>query len=48
MHATRAAHPLFGPNRFKPGVFSANCDGGLTMSPPRLERAGIRAPATGL
>src|SRR3954449_8365636 len=23
---------LFGPNRFKLGVFSANCDGGLTMS----------------
>ncbi len=28
----RARHPLFGPNRFKLGVFSANCDGGLTMS----------------
>ena len=27
-----AANPLFGPNRFKLGVFSANCDGGLTMS----------------
>jgi dimethylsulfone monooxygenase len=25
-------HPLFGPNRFKLGIFSANCDGGLTMS----------------
>lgn len=25
-------NPLFGPNRFKLGVFSANCDGGLTMS----------------
>jgi alkanesulfonate monooxygenase SsuD/methylene tetrahydromethanopterin reductase-like flavin-dependent oxidoreductase (luciferase family) len=28
----RARHPLFGPNRFKLGIFSANCDGGLTMS----------------
>ena len=28
----RARNPLFGPNRFKLGVFSANCDGGLTMS----------------
>jgi alkanesulfonate monooxygenase SsuD/methylene tetrahydromethanopterin reductase-like flavin-dependent oxidoreductase (luciferase family) len=25
-------NPLFGPNRFKLGVFSANCDGGLTLS----------------
>ena len=32
MHASRANNPLFGPNRFKLGVFSANCDGGLTMS----------------
>jgi alkanesulfonate monooxygenase SsuD/methylene tetrahydromethanopterin reductase-like flavin-dependent oxidoreductase (luciferase family) len=32
MDASRAANPLFGPNRFKLGVFSANCDGGLTMS----------------
>ena len=23
---------MFGPNRFKLGIFSANCDGGLTMS----------------
>jgi alkanesulfonate monooxygenase SsuD/methylene tetrahydromethanopterin reductase-like flavin-dependent oxidoreductase (luciferase family) len=29
---SRACHPLFGPNRFKLGIFSANCDGGLTMS----------------
>jgi alkanesulfonate monooxygenase SsuD/methylene tetrahydromethanopterin reductase-like flavin-dependent oxidoreductase (luciferase family) len=28
----RSRHPLFGPNRFKLGIFSANCDGGLTMS----------------
>ena len=28
----RARNPLFGPNRFKLGIFSANCDGGLTMS----------------
>ena len=28
----RDRHPIFGPNRFKLGVFSANCDGGLTMS----------------
>lgn len=28
----RTNHPLFGPNRFKLGIFSANCDGGLTMS----------------
>ena len=32
MHESRANNPLFGPNRFKLGVFSANCDGGLTMS----------------
>ena len=32
MHKTRAKNPLFGPNRFKLGIFSANCDGGLTMS----------------
>ncbi|MSP05848.1 MAG: LLM class flavin-dependent oxidoreductase [Acetobacteraceae bacterium] len=29
---TRNSNPMFGPNRFKLGVFSANCDGGLTMS----------------
>jgi hypothetical protein len=28
----RARNPLFGPNKFKLGIFSANCDGGLTMS----------------
>ena len=32
MHETRQNNPLFGPNRFKLGIFSANCDGGLTMS----------------
>jgi FMNH2-dependent dimethyl sulfone monooxygenase len=32
MTTSRANNPLFGPNRFKLGVFSANCDGGLTMS----------------
>ena len=32
MHETRQKNPLFGPNRFKLGIFSANCDGGLTMS----------------
>jgi FMNH2-dependent dimethyl sulfone monooxygenase len=32
MDVSRASNPLFGPNRFKLGVFSANCDGGLTMS----------------
>ena len=32
MDTSRASNPLFGPNRFKLGVFSANCDGGLTMS----------------
>jgi hypothetical protein len=32
MDPSRANNPLFGPNRFKLGVFSANCDGGLTMS----------------
>lgn len=26
------SNPLFGLNRFKLGIFSANCDGGLTMS----------------
>jgi FMNH2-dependent dimethyl sulfone monooxygenase len=25
-------HPVYGPNPFKLGVFSANCDGGLTIS----------------
>jgi alkanesulfonate monooxygenase SsuD/methylene tetrahydromethanopterin reductase-like flavin-dependent oxidoreductase (luciferase family) len=28
----RARHPMRGPNRFKLGVFNANCDGGLTIS----------------
>jgi len=28
----RDHHPMFGPNRFKLGLFSANCDGGLSMS----------------
>ncbi|MBV9250055.1 MAG: LLM class flavin-dependent oxidoreductase [Acetobacteraceae bacterium] len=32
MENARQRHPLFGPNRFKLGIFSANCDGGLTMS----------------
>jgi dimethylsulfone monooxygenase len=32
MQNPRAKHPLFGSNRFKLGIFSANCDGGLTMS----------------
>jgi FMNH2-dependent dimethyl sulfone monooxygenase len=32
MSNPRTHHPLFGPNRFKLGIFSANCDGGLTMS----------------
>ena len=32
MSNPRIHHPLFGPNRFKLGIFSANCDGGLTMS----------------
>ena len=32
MHETRQKNPLFGPNLFKLGIFSANCDGGLTMS----------------
>jgi len=32
MNNPRDHHPLFGPNRFKLGIFSANCDGGLTMS----------------
>ena len=27
-----AANPMFGPNRFKLGVFSANADGGLTLT----------------
>ncbi len=27
-----STNPMHGPNRFKLGVFSANCDGGLTMS----------------
>jgi len=28
----REAHPLFGPNSFKLGIFCANCDGGLAIS----------------
>lgn len=28
----RDTNPMFRPNRFKLGVFSANCDGGLSMS----------------
>jgi alkanesulfonate monooxygenase SsuD/methylene tetrahydromethanopterin reductase-like flavin-dependent oxidoreductase (luciferase family) len=32
MEISRQRNPLFGPNRFKLGIFSANCDGGLTMS----------------
>jgi dimethylsulfone monooxygenase len=32
MDDARARNPLFGPNPFKLGIFSANCDGGLTMS----------------
>lgn len=31
-NAISATNPLFGPNKFKLGIFSANCDGGLTMS----------------
>jgi hypothetical protein len=27
-----ATNPILGPNRFKFGVFNANCDGGLTIS----------------
>ena len=27
-----ATNPMFGPSRLKLGIFSANCDGGLTMS----------------
>ena len=26
------SNPMFGENLFKIGIFSANCDGGLTMS----------------
>jgi FMNH2-dependent dimethyl sulfone monooxygenase len=29
---TPAPHPMHGPNRLKLGVFSANCDGGLTLT----------------
>jgi alkanesulfonate monooxygenase SsuD/methylene tetrahydromethanopterin reductase-like flavin-dependent oxidoreductase (luciferase family) len=32
MQAARPTNPMRGPNRFKLGIFSANCDGGLTMS----------------
>jgi alkanesulfonate monooxygenase SsuD/methylene tetrahydromethanopterin reductase-like flavin-dependent oxidoreductase (luciferase family) len=32
MRETTAAHPMRGPNRFKLGVFSANADGGLTLT----------------
>ena len=32
MNSSHPTNPMHGPNRFKLGVFSANCDGGLTMS----------------
>ncbi len=32
MSTLRAPHPLRGPNRFKLGLFSANADGGLTLT----------------
>lgn len=32
MRAPDPTNPMRGPNRFKLGIFSANCDGGLTMS----------------
>jgi magnesium chelatase family protein len=32
MDPRAATNPMFGATRFKLGVFSANCDGGLTMS----------------
>jgi dimethylsulfone monooxygenase len=32
MAESRPTNPMLGANRFKLGVFSANCDGGLTMS----------------
>lgn len=32
MSDERPTNPMLGANRFKLGVFSANCDGGLTMS----------------
>ena len=32
MDPRAATNPMFGPNRFKLGIFSANCDGGLTVS----------------
>jgi dimethylsulfone monooxygenase len=32
MQDARARNPLFNANPFKLGIFSANCDGGLTMS----------------
>jgi alkanesulfonate monooxygenase SsuD/methylene tetrahydromethanopterin reductase-like flavin-dependent oxidoreductase (luciferase family) len=32
MDQGRSRNPMFGPNPFKLGVFSANCDGGLTVS----------------
>jgi alkanesulfonate monooxygenase SsuD/methylene tetrahydromethanopterin reductase-like flavin-dependent oxidoreductase (luciferase family) len=32
MDSRAATNPMFGPNKFKLGVFSANCDGGLTVS----------------
>jgi len=36
-----STHPMHGPNRFKLGVFSANADGGLTLT-----RVPERWPAT--
>lgn len=36
-----SAHPMYGPNRFKLGVFAANADGGLTVT-----RVPERWPAT--
>ena len=53
----RDLHPVFGPNRFKLGVFNANCDGGLTMSKaperwraewPDIERLAVMADEAGI
>ena len=29
---TQVPNPMLGPNRFKFGLFNANCDGGFTIS----------------
>jgi alkanesulfonate monooxygenase SsuD/methylene tetrahydromethanopterin reductase-like flavin-dependent oxidoreductase (luciferase family) len=53
----RDAHPVFGPNRFKLGLFNANVDGGLSLSKaperwraewPAIEEVSVAADRAGI